>query len=254
VAHRFNIPAEFQFRPPAGKWRKVTCRALGWWRDNSDEVDYTHVEVAFESESGAASIRADINDLPRETALYLFENADSGLDFTQLSEMLVFHRITESSVRYADAWLMRKEFFSLVEVHDQILAFLNKWGRWDLRDFLFPRRILLEQKRFRRIINAPTGFKQLRLPFTSTAREEFPLFNVVVSDCRSAIETSLLIDFLQGTTFGICDRPDCGTPYEITSKHKRRYCGWYCAHLESTRRQRRERAGSRKSKARRRSR
>jgi hypothetical protein len=42
----------------------------------------------------------------------------------------------------------------------------------------------------------------------------------------------------QGSAFRTCARKDCRLPFEITSKHKRRFCSQYCAHLTSLRKRR----------------
>jgi len=54
----------------------------------------------------------------------------------------------------------------------------------------------------------------------------------------SAVLLSLQIDHATGATFRSCARPDCGIPYPLTNRHKRKYCSQYCGHLESLRRQR----------------
>jgi CGNR zinc finger len=54
----------------------------------------------------------------------------------------------------------------------------------------------------------------------------------------SAMLATIEIDHLRGAKFGVCARPDCRVFYEITSAHGRRYCGQYCAHIESVRRTR----------------
>jgi hypothetical protein len=70
------------------------------------------------------------------------------------------------------------------------------------------------------------------------------------SDVVSAIFATIEIDHLRGAKFGVCARTDCPKFFEITSRHSRKYCSQYCAHLESVRRtrgrQRKKRAKSRK--------
>jgi hypothetical protein len=49
----------------------------------------------------------------------------------------------------------------------------------------------------------------------------------------------------QGARFRRCYRKDCGLPYEVTSRHTRRFCSQYCAHITSLRQRRK---ASRKAK------
>jgi len=61
-------------------------------------------------------------------------------------------------------------------------------------------------------------------------------------DVVSAILATIYVDRLGGKEFGFCARSDCRRAYEITSQHKRKYCGQPCAHLESLRRLRKRRS------------
>jgi hypothetical protein len=54
----------------------------------------------------------------------------------------------------------------------------------------------------------------------------------------NAVLLTLQIDLVKGTRFRTCARPDCGIPYPITNRHKRKYCSQYCGHIESLRRKR----------------
>jgi hypothetical protein len=59
---------------------------------------------------------------------------------------------------------------------------------------------------------------------------------IATNDVVSAIVTTLQVDHVRGAKFGVCARIDCPRFYEITSHHKRKYCGETCAHLETVRR------------------
>lgn len=61
---------------------------------------------------------------------------------------------------------------------------------------------------------------------------------IETSDVVSAILSTIEIDHLRGAKFGVCARRDCPQFFEITSRHSRKYCSQYCAHLESVRRTR----------------
>ncbi len=62
---------------------------------------------------------------------------------------------------------------------------------------------------------------------------------IETNDVVSTILTTLQIDHVRGAKFRACARRDCKRFYEITTKHKRKYCGPDCAHLETVRRLRR---------------
>lgn len=59
---------------------------------------------------------------------------------------------------------------------------------------------------------------------------------IEAGDVVSAIFTTLQVDHVRGAKFRACARKDCQRFYEITSNHKRKYCGQDCAHLETVRR------------------
>jgi hypothetical protein len=70
-------------------------------------------------------------------------------------------------------------------------------------------------------------------------RDWYDAKNLAVIQTRnvvSAILTTIEIDHLRGGKFGACHRSDCPKFFEITSRHKRKYCSQACAHLVSVRR------------------
>ena len=52
---------------------------------------------------------------------------------------------------------------------------------------------------------------------------------------------TLCVDQVQGAKVRKCARPDCGIPFSTTGGHKKKYCTWYCGHIESVRRSRKRR-------------
>lgn len=54
-----------------------------------------------------------------------------------------------------------------------------------------------------------------------------------------ALTLTLRIDRLLGAKVQKCSRPDCGVTFTVASGHQKKYCTWYCGHLESVRKQRR---------------
>jgi hypothetical protein len=49
---------------------------------------------------------------------------------------------------------------------------------------------------------------------------------------------TLAVDKVQGAKVRKCARPDCGVLFSTTGGHKRKYCQWYCGHIQSVRKQR----------------
>lgn len=156
-----------------------------------------------------------------------------------------------------DPWLIRDEFLRLKRDTVTLVSFLNRYGAWSpyarprLREVvaIFPDGIWSDQDRFRNALtqgprlwfgqqpNAPLGpFRQPGAglgPFLSGSK--FPYFTQTVRTCTEAIAMSITVDFLRRERFRKCARKDCQKPYKVESRHKRRYCTQYCAHLASVR-------------------
>lgn len=63
-----------------------------------------------------------------------------------------------------------------------------------------------------------------------------------------AILSTIFIDRLRKLRFKVCSRPDCATIYELTSRHKRKFCSYDCAHLMTVRRSRKGKKKKKKNK------
>jgi hypothetical protein len=61
---------------------------------------------------------------------------------------------------------------------------------------------------------------------------------VRVSGILPSILATIQFRLAQGARFRTCARRDCRLPFEITSRHKRRFCTQYCAHITSLRQRR----------------
>lgn len=61
---------------------------------------------------------------------------------------------------------------------------------------------------------------------------------IETTDAISSILATITIDHLRGARLRACARKDCSQIFEITSRHKRKYCSNYCGHLVSVRRTR----------------
>lgn len=55
-----------------------------------------------------------------------------------------------------------------------------------------------------------------------------------------AVLLTLAVDKVERAKVSKCARPDCGVPFSATGGHKRKYCSWYCGHIESVRKARRK--------------
>lgn len=69
--------------------------------------------------------------------------------------------------------------------------------------------------------------------------------HVLVRGTYRSILASVQFKLAQGAKFRVCARKDCRLPFEITSRHSRRFCTQYCAHITSLRQRRK---AERKSK------
>jgi len=68
------------------------------------------------------------------------------------------------------------------------------------------------------------------------------------STALDAILCSIVVDRVRKFRFKICARSECGAIYELTSRHRRMYCSYRCAHLIAVRsgRRRLKRASSKR--------
>jgi hypothetical protein len=62
--------------------------------------------------------------------------------------------------------------------------------------------------------------------------------HVAVSGTFASILATLQFRLAQGAKFRTCARKDCRLPFEVISRHKRRFCTQYCAHITSLRQRR----------------
>ena len=65
-----------------------------------------------------------------------------------------------------------------------------------------------------------------------------PLAEISVLGTRPAIFALVQFRLAQGGVFKTCARRDCRLPFEVTARHKRRFCTQYCAHITSLRKRR----------------
>lgn len=160
-----------------------------------------------------------------------------------------------SNAKILDAWAVREEFLG-VKNPVAALDFLNKTGRFILYSLKDELHNFSEwQELIRQLIK--TKPKDWEKPCTSYSsdmwrivkysqkygfdfdyRDLHPHGTVFAGLTLTAILATVHIDHLRGAKFKFCARKDCGRPYEITSRHRRKFCSMYCAHFTGVRRSR----------------
>ena len=174
--------------------------------------------------------------------------------------------------RKINPWDLRREFLTLRRKAADLLGFLNKWGQWsehtrpsrlfrtrswqskgkeyDLA-FVPPDAIWADQDTFTQALRSTPADWFARMPVANLLPSETFLHYVCeVSTCREAIRTTITVDFLRRTKFRPCALKGCSVPFALESRHRRKYCNQYHAHLASVRRNRKLAASSKAPKTR----
>ena len=66
-----------------------------------------------------------------------------------------------------------------------------------------------------------------------------PQIVLTTTTFMEALLLTIAADRVMGAKLQKCARPDCGAVFSTTGGHKRKYCQWYCGHIESVRNSRR---------------
>lgn len=77
-----------------------------------------------------------------------------------------------------------------------------------------------------------------QLPLRIEWRDPKPIAVIETITLQELLIATTHIDLLRGAKFKICKRPDCAIPFSVLSRHPRKYCEWYCGHIESVRKKR----------------
>jgi len=181
--------------------------------------------------------------------------------------------LEEGKLTSYDPWAMRGEFFRIERGNNtQLLTFLDSIGAWDSIDLkeplqetwdedvspiefkvdgsIFavspqPDRLDLDFWEFRHRVQRflvskkevwPHSSPDLRTRFAIT--RQGPALVISTFTFVEALLASVMIDKALGAKTLKCARPDCGVLFTASNRHKRRYCSWYCGHIEAVRRQR----------------
>jgi|SRR5215813_6667056 len=99
---------------------------------------------------------------------------------------------------------------------------------WDLRDLLL-RSLSNRKSEFGRVCDFQTRILRER---------SSPRVVITTTTLLDAVLLSILIDRVKKTRVQKCARPDCGILFTPNTRHVKKYCSRYCAHIESVRRDR----------------
>jgi hypothetical protein len=270
VATLIQIPIEFQFRRTQVKWVKPHARIIGWWKRSDGSVDGENLSavdgenLSAEVTAGCTgSIRFPIEQLPeREWQQCIATLNDDGVlqripdsqveKVCSAFEPLLLVRCDRTyDLRHvepikfsqsANAWHMRDDFLRLQPNLESALAFLNKWGSWDFGEFVSLTDLIRLQEAMREGLMHPDRWfaSQYSVPPLWHRRPQLPFPTIVTDKCEIALCLTVTFDLIRKAKFKICARPDCAQPFELKSKHERRFCSRKCSHLELVRRSRGE--------------
>lgn len=268
MAHIIQIPILFEFRTTKVEWEEAKARVTGWWKREDGTADSENLIAKVTSAGVTKSLRLPLGDLSSEQidqCLDAWSESDTDQELQRVcwafeprllvpsrgsqdypsTSSLGFARLTKAGLirdsRPADAWLMRNDFLRIADNAASAIAFLDKWGCWSFGEYARLDEIVRLRRAVREALTSPAE-KWFAGPYSFPSvwqrSSEYPYFTLKTDKCESAIRMTVTIDLLRRVRFKICARRDCGLPFAISSKHKRRFCSQYCGHLESVRRNR----------------
>jgi len=246
VARIFTVPAAFEFVTTKSEWTVATARILGWReRDGDGVLDDEHLKAEVSDGPFAGRVfQLQLQQLPEDIWDRCLtagepediENICSG--FTPL--VLVADKHPRPS-RNADAWQMRDEFIRMKPTVDDVIKFLDKWGRWKSSDTELLDDVIRARARLRNELLLPPEQWLRRVPWFMghmSRIHSYPYSKIRTEKCEFAITMATAIDFLNDVKFKKCARPDCNNPFEVKSGHGQQFCVQYCGHLVSMKRNR----------------
>ena len=258
-----QIPVEFEFRITKVDWAIASAHVTGWWKREDGTIDTEYLTAQMSHRGSIETLKFELQDLPeQEWERCVDTTGDENDDLVraicskwqpQILVPSVVDRVywwTRSDfmkLSPADAWQMRDEFLRAVFDNERAIAFLNKWGHWR-GGMASLRRILQLQSLVREALTSSPDrwFTSSAPPYLQLWKRDpqYPFFAARTCHCETAICMTVTVDLLRRSKFKICARKDCRVPFEVKSKHKRKYCSQYCAHLESVRRNRKNQSKS----------
>jgi hypothetical protein len=172
---------------------------------------------------------------------------------------------TGEGIELGDGWELVRRYLSVIAEDEQsILGFLVAHGRVEFPrslgeharvkykpdevgfDCFSLRGFATAQDYVRRMLvtgnpTLPTpwrgGIQRYEIAFTATRYGSEA--HVMVGGVFPSILATVQFKLAQGAKFRTCARKDCRLPFEVTSRHARRFCTQYCAHITSLRQLRR---------------
>jgi hypothetical protein len=232
MAHLRYLPFAFEFSKRSASWKVTKAEICGLHEREDGSQDDEIVDVSIGNDLFPLSYQF----LPEE--LWDAFNSDSfeSVVVGATVDVLLRTAISMPSFHNTDAWVMRDEFLRLLPEADELANFLGRWGQWNGKELLSVFELQLAHQKFRssllEVSDAPPDeYKAvLRLSWKSTG------WSISTDQCERAIKTTIAIDYSNRAHFQGCARADCGAPFEINSRRKKKYCSWYCGHIESVRR------------------
>jgi len=179
-------------------------------------------------------------------------------------DVLEAERCKTGRVSRFDPWEKRTEFLRLQEGDTQsLLAFLNTIGSWEgrartiwdgesalpsLNEDLLGRESVSESKVWEVRQSIDDALKSLNkvsgghfeFPCRLVTGKDGPKTLITTTSFMKAVQLTLSVDRALGAKVRKCERPDCATRFSNSGGRDRKYCCWYCGHIESVRRQRRD--------------
>lgn len=181
--------------------------------------------------------------------------------------------VSLKSVRISDGWELLRQFLKVdTRDDDAILNFLVAHGQFKSPIppptkptiatgpiIASPSQPLLERNRCTILERIPKrAFANLQEylrrsllmgnPTLPNSWEQFQQYSILFARTRTGSEAVVVVSgvfpsmlatvqfkLAQGATFKACARKDCRLPFEITSRHRRKFCTQYCAHITSLR-------------------
>ena len=258
MAQIIQIPVSFKFRTTKVQWMQVSARLKGWRKRQDGTEDHEFLTTEIESGKGKETINIPLSHLSEKErgqciASLGKKGAGEAVGIGSALQIQLFVNTRETYIgdaelmkhsQPADAWQMRDDFLRLKPDHETALAFLDKWGRWrpqfkkyaDLSEM-----INLQTAVRQALISSPDKWFASDYAFPTMVHSRsprYPYLIMLTDACQVAIRMTTDIDLLGRLKFKTCARRDCGTPFPVTSNHKKNYCRQYCGHLESVRRNR----------------
>jgi len=128
--------------------------------------------------------------------------------------------------------------------HPHAVAIL---GLWKFQSML--KRSLINKRAFAEKYGLALGRPETGLQLLNESKRvmEFPLSMelgkaatgvIALDDAFRMLLATVFIDVARGIRFKVCARKDCRKPFPLESKHDRKFCCWYCAHITTVRRNR----------------